>query len=499
MSIAKIKRPVARLFLTFIVVLVAFQVSTLVASNQVSAAICSPVNIPAGQTVPEGFYLDEATCLQDPRVAGNTGPNACVTKGGACRLSCGAGETTTGLVCGGTEFVCCQVDNAVLCHNPSTCEGGFWCGADGRRTGITCDTTTSKTCQVNGATVGDGSCAKGQRCIEGNLITDTSCNNAPEPCLIDDQCDGGLKCVSNRCRAEAVPTLSSCDATCPGSAVLGCTCPANCNKTTVNATQTCGGTKVATGGGGGTGGGGTGGTGGGTPGITPVSCNVGAKPNPGDNSCIVTSVTATNMAFRCNLKTIGGSHTIAHRWERCRTAGTAPCNENDWDYIASGDLAGDSSNWAISCGQELTGSGTFDNFGCGRVQVDVQMSAPGTSVAGLVYNYGSNCPTGNTPPGTPQIPPSPTTPSGPQCLSITMSNQSPRIGDTVTFTCGNVAGASRYRFRLIDAAGAVIEPLATGRTSAPVSITQAGSYRAQCTFCTGPDNASCHQFEPLTN
>lgn len=103
--------------------------------------------------------------------------------------------------------------------------------------------------------------------------------------------------------------------------------------------------------------------------------------------------------------------------------------------------------------------------------------------------------------------PSPTpSPVGPQCLSISMTNVTnptapatadPRLGDAVTFTCGEVAGASRYLFRVQNPNGTTSMLSATGRTSSQLVISEAGRYYAQCQICTGADDASCMPFESL--
>jgi hypothetical protein len=103
-------------------------------------------------------------------------------------------------------------------------------------------------------------------------------------------------------------------------------------------------------------------------------------------------------------------------------------------------------------------------------------------------------------------PPSPTPSPGPQCLSIALNNISnpsaaattdPKIGETINFTCGEVAGAARYIFRVRRPDGTITALASTGRNSANMTVDASGMYAAQCQICTGADEASCHAFEQL--
>lgn len=140
-------------------------------------------------------------------------------------------------------------------------------------------------------------------------------------------------------------------------------------------------------------------------------------------SCLIKSVGAGTMTFGCELNCGGSasncpggsaeSYTIAHRWEKCKNKVGSSCTGSSSDYIESGNLGGPGP-WSIS-GQSsfFNGSGTFTNPGCGRVQVDVQMSAQGTNVAGGIWNSDTDC-AGTSPTPTPPsatatpVPPTPT-------------------------------------------------------------------------------------------
>ncbi len=89
-------------------------------------------------------------------------------------------------------------------------------------------------------------------------------------------------------------------------------------------------------------------------------------------------------------------------------------------------------------------------------------------------------------------------PPAPVCLSIT-TNGTPAAGQTVTFTCGQVAGASRYEFRIALPDGST-QGIATasGNTSAGFVIPSTpGTYKAQCRICTGTDASTCQAYQPL--
>lgn len=102
--------------------------------------------------------------------------------------------------------------------------------------------------------------------------------------------------------------------------------------------------------------------------------------------------------------------------------------------------------------------------------------------------------TAPTPTPTPLPTPTPT-PVIPVCLTISSDVASPVYGQSVRFTCGQVAGATSYafRYRLQGTADAgVITPLAAGSNiSQPFTYTKAGTYDFECQACIG---ASCSPY-----
>jgi hypothetical protein len=92
------------------------------------------------------------------------------------------------------------------------------------------------------------------------------------------------------------------------------------------------------------------------------------------------------------------------------------------------------------------------------------------------------------------ITPTPT-PFAPVCLNITPSKTSPQLNDQVTFTCGQITGATSYQFRYRINTGNPIS-LATSslgsNVSTPLIISQAGDYQVQCQAC---NSAGCSGYE----
>jgi hypothetical protein len=86
-------------------------------------------------------------------------------------------------------------------------------------------------------------------------------------------------------------------------------------------------------------------------------------------------------------------------------------------------------------------------------------------------------------------------------MGITQSKQNLVMGDSVTFTCGTVTGATRYEFRVRFADG-TFQNITPSDTSANVStaftITKKGRHHVQCRPCQGADAASCNAYDSLT-
>ncbi len=103
-----------------------------------------------------------------------------------------------------------------------------------------------------------------------------------------------------------------------------------------------------------------------------------------------------------------------------------------------------------------------------------------------------------TPTRTPTPSPSPTATPGPVCVSLTMTPPNPTINQSITLTCGAVAGAFRYEFRvgLPNNTLVTVQPSsAQSRVSQPFTINQSGQHGAQCRICTGSAASTCQPWE----
>jgi hypothetical protein len=94
---------------------------------------------------------------------------------------------------------------------------------------------------------------------------------------------------------------------------------------------------------------------------------------------------------------------------------------------------------------------------------------------------------------------------GPMCLDIDLNDsqsgviltEDPSFGDSVKFTCAEVAGVDHYIFRVIEPDNNIIDLLATGRTSSSYIINKSGKFFAQCQICTTSSDDSCNSYEAL--
>ncbi|MDP3955528.1 MAG: hypothetical protein Q8Q15_04180 [bacterium] len=197
-----------------------------------------------------------------------------------------------------------------------------------------------------------------------------------------------------------------------------------------------------------------------------AQCSVTDGPEPilPCGSCSVNNVAAGSLTFACELDCGGlasgcpggsaGTYSITHRWERCSQSSNQACTPDSPDYLESGDLGGPGP-WSINGQSTTAGSGSFpvpDPINCGRVQVDVQMTASGTSVAAGVYDTGQNCASGvvptPTPTPTPTSAPGGTTPTPTaSCLAIKAYDTSWTLLDAVALA--NLTAGETVRFATI--------------------------------------------------
>lgn len=116
----------------------------------------------------------------------------------------------------------------------------------------------------------------------------------------------------------------------------------------------------------------------------------------------------------------------------------------------------------------------------------------------------SNPPGSPPPPSSPRPSPNPSPQPG-QCVSISKSVQTPKIGDQVSFTCAPVNLATRYEFRYAYATTNTVSEnqyqalpptSATANTSASITVDKVGRYVAMCRPCFG--NNQCETWQVAT-
>lgn len=94
---------------------------------------------------------------------------------------------------------------------------------------------------------------------------------------------------------------------------------------------------------------------------------------------------------------------------------------------------------------------------------------------------------------------------GPMCLDIDLANaqtgipltEDPSLGDSIQFTCADVANVDHYVFRVIEPNGNIVDLDSTGRTSTAYTIVNDGKHFAQCQICTTENDLSCNPYEAL--
>ena len=182
------------------------------------------------------------------------------------------------------------------------------------------------------------------------------------------------------------------------------------------------------------------------------------------------------------------------------------CAENQGGGLTWCDRSSPNTN---DCTDVLEGTGcqnlAGENGSCQVVQVGAANNECGC------FPGSGGPPSPPTPPPPPTSPPTPPPPpppppAGPMCLSISMTlagqasqtlsnSQPPKLGNSVEFVCGNVQGADAYVFRVIEPDGTVVklDPVSTGASrSQPYTVKKAGTFAAQCQFCSG---GTCQPFE----
>jgi len=110
---------------------------------------------------------------------------------------------------------------------------------------------------------------------------------------------------------------------------------------------------------------------------------------------------------------------------------------------------------------------------------------------------------------TPSKPPHVTPPPGPLCLNVSLRQNGqaltpsalasfkPKKGDSIQIACGQVTGASRYIFRIVEPDGVIVNLTGIGNVSASYTISKAGKFNAQCQICIGNGDQGCYDFSRI--
>ena len=189
--------------------------------------------------------------------------------------------------------------------------------------------------------------------------------------------------------------------------------------------------------------------------------------------------------------------------------GNQKCQTPSGNVCPGGGVCGGTGGFlGFQCGQLTNGQclenpKTFNTFaearayasatGCGQVDQVCVGGSNNNNLCGSFEIITSSCGGGSSTPPPGQTPP----PVGPHCLNIAMDKRDVKVGDAVTFTCGTVTGAARYEFRVKQPNGTIKTLTAQNNVSQTLTITEAGSYTAQCRICTSVDVTSCQPFETL--
>ena len=212
------------------------------------------------------------------------------------------------------------------------------------------------------------------------------------------------------------------------------------------------------------------------------SCEVSGKTCCTNSACqgVTGNRICQTLTNTCpNGQTCGGNSGQGFIGFRCNNLSNGQCLQNP-QYFTSFQAA---KEYAGTCGQadEVC---TIDHNLCGQFSID-----------------GSGCGKVDKPPGATPTPGVTPTPIGPVCLNIAMSKINPAVGDSVSFTCGQVQGAARYQFRVKLPSGSFQLLDALGGNYPNVSesfiISGQGAHFAQCRICTGVEESTCLPYSSI--
>lgn len=492
------------------------------------ACTCTPTNF--NGTCPSGESCTDGSCQAtqvppggDCSIDANCGSGrACV--GGTCLLTCSGdnlsctasaqvcaqngGSPQTNLYCGGGQ-TCCEstgTGGTNACNDGKNKVGDKYC-----KEGITNKTFQCAT--VNGLEYSTD-CGSNEICQNGACVNNPSSNN--NLCPTDSEpINGGVDAGACKCSNGAVVErggFCTCTAATVGQCIgdnrcyeitsgiyglrpetscgadistISCYKEGSCVKSTFTTTSCPSGYTTT----------------------KPASCTTNTYKNCYDQYCQASTAVPVNQSCPA-------SHPFPTKPSSCASTGGTTPNPGQGNVCINWDHADDTvARWVMfTCDKcaYTTGSDGVEAWRCesnptyhttkpslnGQCgQVDQLTGADGNTFCGIEeINCDGSCR------GTTTTPPTTTPPAtGPQCLSITMSPVTPKLNDTVTFTCGTVPNVTQYAFR-VQLPDGTIQTLGsnpgTPNVSANFTISAAGTYKAQCTIC---PNGQCYDFEPLGN
>jgi hypothetical protein len=473
---------------------------------QVSAAGCEAIIVPYGQPL-AGTYNTVEECRTRLGIVSLNSCTATCTSVNAC--SCPSGCAKNGLVSEGEKCGVLTAGSINFCPAGSSQTSPI-SAVEGVQTGSNCECV-----KPTGGTYAFVSTATGSTLptqCRSSTDTGAACNFAGQPYDLGQQfcfnsttaatCGSGGNYSTSPCASGDICTNGSCQhSTCttPGDKVCisgeEYTCQgANYNKTASSCTTTASWICPS--------GSHTSGTS-----ATAAMC---ACTKPGTTSPLITFPNTQSLPSTCKSGS-GGGTTCSCGDGTTQPKGTSTCAQVCTGHEQAGGGGGSCSNGCCTatgtnqvavhrCDGPLvngacsdphftTQSGTvcLDSNFCGSMQLDIVDANGNETGTGGVSTNGNSC--GGT--------------TGPVCLNLSISKSNPKVGDSVTFTCGNVAGATKYEFR-VKLPDGTIQALSTTasttanpkpRTSTALTISSQGAYAAQCRICTGANGSTCQQYE----
>ncbi len=475
-------------------------------TGTVSAAICAHRFIAFGEQLPLNWFTSEEQCKESSSIGNKCsvdqecdggsngqkcinhtcvlpkddgGLSSCVASDGSVLSSgectdkgylCTDGSLSPNSTCkgytGDNEKSCVASDGTVI--SPGNCTNkGYMCTDGKLEINENCKSYSGGAagCTVGSVTYPSGVCVNAggyadTRCENGSLVDGNGkCSTTAEgdSCASNGLCKPGFECQSIPDGRKICVVSSGSGDSCASNGL--CKPGFKCQSIPDGRKICVEDSGSGNGGGPGTGGGGTGGG-------TVPSPSPSAAPDPDNGQC-ANGAGAVNACATFNCP--NGD-----------TTGDNQCNVDDDGATFSGWQSGSGCSLP-ACGQTdyYTEEGNWDSY-CGHVFTG---NFPDCGGGGGGGGGGRS--------------PRPSSPAGPQCVSISSDKASPKVGESVTFTCGEVSQIKSYKFRVVLPNGDFFSLKSTGRVSEPFQVNIPGKFSAQCTVCQGNNGKNCTAFEKV--